>query len=66
MSDKAVHVRGGPVESSTPPCPIGRPFVYRSSIWRIEGVYLVPTRSGREVWWILAEQLNGGLGGMRQ
>lgn len=61
VAEKAVHVRGGPVEASGAPCPIGRPFVYQSSIWKIEGMYLATTRSGqREVWWILTERQGGG------
>ncbi|HLY24651.1 MAG TPA: hypothetical protein VKT83_19455 [bacterium] len=54
---KAVHVK---VESvKTPPSnwAIGTPFIYQSSLWRINGTYLVTSRSGvREVWWILAER----------
>jgi hypothetical protein len=64
VAEKAVHIKGGPVEPSGPPCPIGRPFVYQSSIWKIEGMYLATTRSGqREVWWILTERMNGGTNG---
>jgi hypothetical protein len=36
---------------------LGRAFAYRSSIWRVKGLYFTPTPTGeRELWWILGEQ----------
>jgi len=62
MPEKAVHVKGGSVEARSAGWPVGMPFVYQQSVWRINGMYLTTTRSGeREVWWILSERPNHGL-----
>jgi hypothetical protein len=54
---KAVHVKVGPAEAQPANWPVGTPFIYQSSLWRINGLYLATARSGeREVWWILAER----------
>lgn len=37
--------------------PIGEAFVYRSSIWKVKGLYLTSSPSGgRDMWWILGQQ----------
>ncbi len=57
MAERYANVKVG--GEGVPPSPelIGRAFAYRSSIWRIKGVYFTPTSSeGRELWWILGEQ----------
>lgn len=37
--------------------PIGQAFVYRSTIWKVKGMYLTASQSGdRDTWWILGQQ----------
>jgi hypothetical protein len=63
MAERHVNVKAG--GAGSPPCasPVGRPFVYRSSIWRIKGLYVTATPSGEhELRWILGEQEPQGSG----
>ena len=54
---KAVHVKVMLTDTEPGNWPVGTPFVYQSSVWRIDGMYLATARSGkREAWWILAER----------
>lgn len=57
MRERSVNVRAGADGVPSVPELVGTAFAYRSSIWRIKGMYFTPTPTGgREVWWILGEQ----------
>lgn len=57
MKERCVNVKAGAEGFPSTPELVGRAFAYRSSIWRIKGVYFTPTPSGGcELWWILGEQ----------
>ncbi len=57
MAERHVNIKAGDDGAPPPLGLIGRAFAYRSSIWRIKGLYFTATPSGgRELWWILGEQ----------
>ena len=66
MVKRCVNVKAGAEGVPASPELVGKAFAYRSSIWRIKGMYFTPTPSeGRELWWILkAEAITAaGIGG---
>ncbi len=57
MKERCVNVKAGAEGAPSGPELVGSAYAYRSSIWRIKGMYFTPTPSGgRELWWILGEQ----------
>jgi len=57
MAERHVNIRAGDDGAPPPLTLIGRAFAYRSSIWRIKGLYFTAAPSGgRELWWILGKQ----------
>ncbi len=57
MAERHVNIKAGADGAPPPLALIGRAFAYRSSIWRIKGLYFTATPSGgREPWWVLEEQ----------
>jgi len=66
MNERCVNVKAGAEGTPSVPELVGWAFAYRSSIWRIKGMYFTPTSSGRrDLWWILGEQeiSAAGIGG---
>ena len=54
MAERHVTVKAGGDGSPPSASSVGIPFAYRSSIWRVKGLYFTGTPSGgRELWWIL-------------
>ena len=63
MRERCVNVKAGWEGVPSAPEWVGAAFAYRSSIWRIQGMYFAPTPTGgRELWWILGEQEIASIG----
>ena len=61
MAQKDVTVKDERAGGSAKRWPVGEAFVYRSSIWKVKGVYLTSSPSGgRDAWWILGETNDDG------
>lgn len=57
MVRRDVTVKGERVGAPAEYWPIGETFLYRSSIWKVKGLYLTSSPSGgRDTWWILGQQ----------
>lgn len=57
MTRKDVTVKGEHAVGPSGYWPIGETFLYRSSVWKVKGLYLTSSPAGgRDTWWILGQQ----------